>query len=278
MEDTSLNKEKEQMSEHVKQLEEIDREQREKEHGEPSAETSAFANSVVEALHPDKKHLDTPLLSQEEIEDEEPPRINLTAVICTAIVAVCATIVLCVAHPWRSDEEMTQVQTVQPTEPTDQAKNEQSAVKESKPEATQPVKKVETQQEAKETTKVEPVGPAAKEPTKKEEEKKPVSTLPVVKSTKTGTPNPYNDIRLIDASSRLLTQAEVAQMSKAELALARNAIYARHGYQFNNAELNEFFGKQAWFKPSDVKIEAIPFTQIELDNIRLIKAREQSLK
>ena len=96
-----------------------------------------------------------------------------------------------------------------------------------------------------------------------------------MKTTPTGTGNIYNNIRLIDASSRLLTKAEVEQMTKEELALARNSIYARHGYQFNNPDLKEFFAKQSWFKPTDVKIDAIPFTQIELDNIRLIKSYEQ---
>ena len=94
--------------------------------------------------------------------------------------------------------------------------------------------------------------------------------------TKTGTQNPYNNVRLIDASSRLLTKNEVAQMTKQELSLARNAIYARHGYQYKNAELSEFFGRQPWFKPTDVKMEDVPFTKIELDNIRLIKAQEKN--
>ena len=104
------------------------------------------------------------------------------------------------------------------------------------------------------------------------------SSLPIVKTTKTGTGNIYNDIRLIDASSRLLSKSEVEQMTKEELALARNAIYARHGYQFNNPDLREFFSKQSWFKASDVKIDAIPFSQTELDNIRLIKSQEISKK
>ena len=106
-------------------------------------------------------------------------------------------------------------------------------------------------------------------------QKEEAGKLPVVAVTTTGTANPYNGVRLIDASSRKLTVAEVAQMSKEELALARNAIYARHGYQFKNPELKEFFSRQSWFKSNDVKIDAIPFTQIELDNIRIIKAQEQ---
>ena len=122
---------------------------------------------------------------------------------------------------------------------------------------------------------VKKVEPAKEEP-KKEPSKAAESTLPVIKVTKTGTQNPYNNVRLIDASSRLLTKNEVAQMTKQELSLARNAIYARHGYQYNNAELSEFFGRQPWFKPTDVKMEDIPFTKIELDNIRLIKAQEKN--
>jgi len=253
---------------HNSQLEEIDNLQRQQEADNQLRDnTEAFAKPIVEALDTTHGRTTTPLLEQEEIEDEEPPRINLTAVICTAIVAFCATVILLVAHPWSNDRNRSDAQPVLVVENTAEKaptpSEQKAATDEAKPNQEKPVpqKATNTEAEQKKVPDSENIKPAA-------------STLPVVKTTKTGTGNIYNNIRLIDASSRPLSKSEVEQMTKEELALARNAIYARHGYKFNNPDLKEFFAKQSWFKPSDVKIDAIPFTDIELDNIRLIKAQE----
>ncbi len=252
----------EQMS-HTQRLEEIDREQREKETAESTQSPSnAFAESILEAVDVNSGNTGTPLLAQEEIEDEEPPRVNLTAVVCTAIVAVCATIILCVAHPWKNTDNQESVKVAQ-------VENTEEAVKQ------EPVNNIEAKP-VETVKKVEPVKEEKQEkPEVKSEKVNPVtSTLPVVKSTKTGTQNPYNNVRLIDASSRLLTKSEVEQMTKSELALARNSIYARHGYRFNNAELGEFFAKQSWFKGTDIKMDDIQMTEVEMANINLIKGQE----
>lgn len=239
---------------------------------------SPFSDPVIKTLNTDEKAVASdpenhaPLLSDEEINDEQPPRINLTAVICTAIVAVCATIIICVARPWRSSEEQfakadipqTEViaaeQSQQPAASDTKAKEakaEPAKVAEPKPAEPKPA---ETKQEKQEAAKAQPAG------------------LPIVPVTTTGTANPYNSVRLIDASSRKLTKDEVAQMNKAELALARNAVYARHGYVYKNAELGDFFSKQRWFKPNkELKLEDVKplFTEIEVANINLILAQER---
>ena len=275
MENTSVSENQENvnnLSSHTQRLEEIDRMQREKDACQTeNEEASAFAQSIYEAVNVNSSNTDTPLLPQEDIEDEEPPRINMTAVVCTAIVAVCATIILCVAQPWKSQNEPEPVQVAQVENVGETVKQEATKTVEAKPAETKPAEPVKESEPVK---KVEP----AKEEVKAETVKPAASTLPVVKTTKTGTDNPYNSVRLIDASSRMLTKSEVEQMTKTELALARNSIFARHGYQFNNAELNEFFAKQSWFKPSDIKMENIALTEAEVDNIRLIKAQESKLK
>lgn len=239
---------------------------------------SPFSDPVIKTLNTDEKAVASdpenhaPLLSDEEINDEQPPRINLTAVICTAIVAVCATIIICVARPWRSSEEqfakadipqaevIAAEQSQQPAASDTKAKEakaEPAKVAEPKPAEPKPA---ETKQEEQKAAKAQPAG------------------LPIVPVTTTGTANPYNSVRLIDASSRKLTKDEVAQMNKAELALARNAVYARHGYVYKNAELGDFFSKQRWFKPNkELKLEDVKplFTEIEVANINLILAQER---
>lgn len=268
MENTPINDNQENINNsqlsHTQRLEEIDREQRQRDLETPQQdEVEAFAQTIYEAVDTHNMANTTPLLTQEEIEDEEPPRINMTAVVCTAIVAVCATIILCVAQPWKNNDDQQPLQVAQ-VDTTQPVKDEAKAA-EQKP--AEPVKKAEPEKKA------EPV----KEEVKPETVKPAATTLPVVKTTKTGTANPYNSVRLVDASSRLLTKSEVEQMTKTELALARNSIFARHGYQFNNAELKEFFAKQSWFKGTDVKMENIPLTETEVANIRIIKAQENKL-
>lgn len=240
---------------HNSQLEEIDRQQREKEQAQ-EAPSNLFAATVAEALTVDKNNPETPLLPQEEIEEDDPPRVNLTAVFCTLIVAISATIILCVAKPWQGSDEpvLAAVDTVMPA-PSSQPSPESAAAK--------PVNATQ-------------VAPQPSEP-KEVVVKNGDNTIPLDKVTSTGSDNPYNNLRLVNASARLLTQNEIRQLSKPELALARNAIYARHGYQFKNPELSEFFAKQSWFKPSNIKIDSIPFTRIELDNIKLIRAQESQM-
>ena len=40
-------------------------------------------------------------------------------------------------------------------------------------------------------------------------------------------------------------------LSQEELSLLRNLIYAKHGYNFKNEEIQNFFKKFSWYKPSD---------------------------
>lgn len=268
-------------ADHSSRLEAIDQAQRRQEAADETQNTASddtvFSQPIVEALSPKDADQPAPIITQEEIEYEESPRINWTAVICTAIVAVSITVILCVVQPWNRHGGAAQ-EMVAAADTSRTAPDESLTMDETNPSDNQevtlvePTEPVEPQLVTAENT---PADVTAQEIEQEEQVVKPtVETLPVERITVTGTSNPYNSIRLIDASSRPLTKNEVEQMTRAELALARNAIYARHGYQFNNPELREFFSHQKWFKASDVKREDIPFTKTELDNIRLIQAQE----
>lgn len=62
-------------------------------------------------------------------------------------------------------------------------------------------------------------------------------------------------------------------LSKFQLRLLRNEIYARHGYVFQSKELNDYFSKKSWYKP-DPSIREIKLSEIEQTNIDLIKSYE----
>ena len=81
---------------------------------------------------------------------------------------------------------------------------------------------------------------------------------------------PWNAVNSI-LLNRAYLRSNVA--TKAELRLLRNKILAYHGYRFQSKDLQEHFGKMAWYKPvadnSTIKLDII-----EQTNIQLIKSEE----
>lgn len=68
-------------------------------------------------------------------------------------------------------------------------------------------------------------------------------------------------------------------LSKEELRLMRNEIYARNGYIFNSRDLKNYFGKKDWYIPysgNNSKVSKL-FSNIEKYNVNIIIKYEQSL-
>jgi YARHG domain len=76
---------------------------------------------------------------------------------------------------------------------------------------------------------------------------------------------------LPDSASRRLVAADLEGFSPAMLRIARNEIFARHGYIFKSEDLRRYFGEQPWYgeRSRDVSLNAI-----ESANVEFIKARE----
>ena len=81
---------------------------------------------------------------------------------------------------------------------------------------------------------------------------------------------PWNAVNSI-LLNRAYLRSNVA--TKAELRLLRNKILAYHGYRFQSKDLQEHFGKMAWYKPVDDN-STIKLDIIEQTNIQLIKSEE----
>lgn len=60
--------------------------------------------------------------------------------------------------------------------------------------------------------------------------------------------NYEGDYILANSGTKLLTNSDIKGMSKYDLALARNEIYARHGRKFQTAEYNTYFSGKSWYK------------------------------
>ncbi|HEY2660662.1 MAG TPA: YARHG domain-containing protein [Caulobacteraceae bacterium] len=77
---------------------------------------------------------------------------------------------------------------------------------------------------------------------------------------------------LPDSSSRLIQPSELAGLSAADLRIARNEIYARHGYVFHAADLRDHFAHFAWYAPTQ---PTVTLTPIEQRNVGLFAQQEK---
>src|SRR5574343_146627 len=78
-----------------------------------------------------------------------------------------------------------------------------------------------------------------------------------------------------NASNEVLTTDFVSNLSKADIFILRNSIFARHGFAFRDKQLRMYFEQFNWYMPvfGDVKDE---LTEIEKENIDLLLRYEKN--
>lgn len=69
-----------------------------------------------------------------------------------------------------------------------------------------------------------------------------------------------------------LTKPDLAGLSKGDLRIARNEIYARHGRTFQSKDLQNYFNSQDWYYPDPSYKEKL--SAVEKHNVDLIKSLE----
>lgn len=83
----------------------------------------------------------------------------------------------------------------------------------------------------------------------------------------------YNDFFILPASGDdYLKTSDLKGLSKKDLRLARNEIYARYGYIFKSKELQTYFDSQYWYVPNETYGGSL--TKWEKHNVELIKSKE----
>jgi len=75
------------------------------------------------------------------------------------------------------------------------------------------------------------------------------------------------------ASKYKMTASELYGMSRYDLRIMRNEIYARHGYIFKTNDMRDYFINQNWYQPSYDDVTRF-LTPVEKYNIELIKDLE----
>lgn len=81
-----------------------------------------------------------------------------------------------------------------------------------------------------------------------------------------------NDNVIYDSDKKLLTEEEILNMTSDELNKAYNEIFARHGHDFKDKELKDYFFGYLWYMPEagkEVTLEEL--SDIERQNLELIK-------
>ena len=78
---------------------------------------------------------------------------------------------------------------------------------------------------------------------------------------------------LPDSSTRKLEKSEIQDLTNDELNKAYNEIFARHGHEFKNKELREYFNICLWYTPIEGKTVALEeLSEIERYNLDTIKS------
>lgn len=71
-----------------------------------------------------------------------------------------------------------------------------------------------------------------------------------------------------------LSPSDLAGLSKGELRILRNTIYARHGRRFKSADLRNYFSGFSWYYPTCDEVPVSELSAIERHNISLIQQYE----
>lgn len=78
----------------------------------------------------------------------------------------------------------------------------------------------------------------------------------------------------LNGSTKMLTEEELKNLTKLDLEIIRNTIFARHGYSFKRTSLRYFFEAADWYVPVSNNVDK-ELTKLEKANIALLSRMEQ---
>ena len=90
---------------------------------------------------------------------------------------------------------------------------------------------------------------------------------------------PPADVSPLEDPSQLdhvISVDQLSNLSRRDLRILRNTVYARHGRQFKSPLLQAYFDNMSWYKANPAFTEK-QLTKVDTTNIRLIKSVEESL-
>lgn len=110
-------------------------------------------------------------------------------------------------------------------------------------------------------------GPANNEPAKKEQKTSYYKENSPIKLPQNKEKN--SDYIIPNSDKNKITTNMLDKLTKSDIILARNEIYARHGYIFKSKKYKKYFQKQNWYKTNPNFFEQ-NFNKIESNNLKII--------
>jgi hypothetical protein len=98
-------------------------------------------------------------------------------------------------------------------------------------------------------------------------------------ATAAASAKPADDVSPLEDPSQLdhvIRAEQLSDLSRRDLRILRNTIYARHGRKFKSKLLQAYFDDMSWYK-ADPKFSEKKLTKVDVTNIRMIKSVEDSL-
>lgn len=84
---------------------------------------------------------------------------------------------------------------------------------------------------------------------------------------------PFDDPRILDG---LVKVEQLKDLSRRDLRILRNMVYARHGRSFKSVILQSYFDRMAWYKPDPAFNEKM-LSEIDRRNVAIIRSVEDSI-
>ena len=116
----------------------------------------------------------------------------------------------------------------------------------------------------------------AKEPSK--ENTNPIPTI-IEDATLSMTSSDMDSLYIFPSDTTLLQDEDLEGKSYDTLNKAYNEIFARHGHDFQSAELKRYFSSKSWYNPTKDKVVSVSeLTDVESKNLQKIKQKIDEIK
>lgn len=102
------------------------------------------------------------------------------------------------------------------------------------------------------------------------------SATPTAKPSLSTSKTILGDYVISDSDSRIISEAELVNLTPWELKVARNEIYARHGRPFVHKDLQCYFASKSWYHGNPNYSDSLLST-IDNKNIATIKSYEEKI-
>lgn len=79
---------------------------------------------------------------------------------------------------------------------------------------------------------------------------------------------------IVRRNDDLVSPADLEKLSKADLRILRNTIFAKYGHKFSSPDLTQYFSEKYWYTPSTTNAES-KFTIYDKRNVEIIRQVEE---